>query len=81
MSFSGMLRRSAHLRTDVSQERIASIIRVTRIGELGKTSAVTNNRCTLHKLRHNSVANDVQDIIQVAFSDLTPYLAEMTVDD
>jgi hypothetical protein len=31
-----MLRRVALERTDVSEERIASIIRVIRIGELGK---------------------------------------------
>jgi demethoxyubiquinone hydroxylase (CLK1/Coq7/Cat5 family) len=30
-----MLRRVALVRTDVSEERIASIIRVTKIGELG----------------------------------------------
>jgi hypothetical protein len=38
-----MLRRVALLRTDVSEEFSASIIRVTRIGELG-TLAVTSNR-------------------------------------
>jgi hypothetical protein len=32
---SGMLRRVALVRTDVSEELNASIIRVTRIGELG----------------------------------------------
>jgi hypothetical protein len=32
------------VRTDVPEERIASIIRVTRIGELGTTLAVTSNR-------------------------------------
>jgi hypothetical protein len=32
------------VRTDVLEERIASIIRVTRIGELGTTLAVTSNR-------------------------------------
>jgi hypothetical protein len=31
------------VRTDVSEERSTSIIRVTRIGELGKTLAVTSN--------------------------------------
>jgi hypothetical protein len=31
------------LRTNVSEERIASIIRVTRISELGTTSAVTGD--------------------------------------
>jgi hypothetical protein len=41
---SGMLRRVALVRTDVSEQRIASIIRVTRIGELGTTSEVTSNR-------------------------------------
>jgi demethoxyubiquinone hydroxylase (CLK1/Coq7/Cat5 family) len=35
MMSSGMLRRVALVRTDVSEERVASIIRVTRIGELG----------------------------------------------
>jgi hypothetical protein len=35
MPFSGMLRRVALVRTDVSEELIASIIRMTRIGELG----------------------------------------------
>jgi hypothetical protein len=38
-----MLRRVALVRTDVSEERSASIIRVTRIGELGTTLAVTSN--------------------------------------
>jgi hypothetical protein len=38
-----MLRRVALLRTDVSEELSASIIRVTRIGELGTRLAVTNN--------------------------------------
>jgi hypothetical protein len=37
-----MLRRVALERPDVLKERIASIIRVARIGEIG-TSAVTNN--------------------------------------
>jgi hypothetical protein len=35
MAFSGMLRRGALVRSDVSEELCASIIRVTRIGELG----------------------------------------------
>jgi hypothetical protein len=39
MASSGMLRRVALVRTDVSEERSASIIRVTRIGELGTTLA------------------------------------------
>jgi hypothetical protein len=40
---SGMLRRVAHVRTDVSEEPGASFIRVTRIGELGTTQAATSN--------------------------------------
>jgi hypothetical protein len=35
MESSGMTRRVSLVRTDVSDERSASIIRVTRIGELG----------------------------------------------
>jgi hypothetical protein len=42
-----MLRRVAHVRTDGSGELSASFIRVTRIGELGTTQAVTRNRRTL----------------------------------
>jgi hypothetical protein len=47
-----MLRRVAVVRTDVSEELSASIIRVTRIGELGTTLAVTSNRRTLKFPRH-----------------------------
>jgi hypothetical protein len=39
-----MLRRVALVRTDDSEERIASIIRVKSIGELGTILAVTSNR-------------------------------------
>jgi hypothetical protein len=38
-----MLRRMDHVATEVSEERIASIIRVTKIGEL-RILAVTSNR-------------------------------------
>jgi hypothetical protein len=46
MLSSGMLRHVAFVRTDVLEERSASIIRVTRIGEIG-TLAVTSNWSTL----------------------------------
>jgi hypothetical protein len=46
MASSGMLRRLALVRTDISEELSASFIRVTRIGELGTTLAVTSNRRT-----------------------------------
>jgi hypothetical protein len=44
-----MLRRVTLVRTDVSEQRIASIIRVTRIGELETTLAVTSNRRALRR--------------------------------
>jgi hypothetical protein len=47
MALCGMLRCVALVRTDVSEEPGASIIRMTRIGELGTTLAVTSNRRTL----------------------------------
>jgi hypothetical protein len=49
MPFSGILRRVALVRTGVSEERSASIIRVTKIGELGTGLAVTSKRRTLRK--------------------------------
>jgi hypothetical protein len=44
MASSGMIRRVALLRAEVSEELSASFIRMTRIGELGTTLAVTSNR-------------------------------------
>jgi hypothetical protein len=52
MASSGMLRRVALVRTDVLEEHSASFIRVTRIGELGTTLAVTTYRNT--ELVHRS---------------------------
>jgi hypothetical protein len=46
MVSSGMLRRVALVSTDVSDE-ISDSIRVTRIGEIGTTLALTSNRRTL----------------------------------
>jgi hypothetical protein len=43
MVSSGMLRRVALVKADVSEEPSASFIRVTRIDELGTTLAVTSN--------------------------------------
>jgi hypothetical protein len=44
-----VLHHVAIVRIDVSEECSASIIRVTRIGELGATLAVTSNRRTLRR--------------------------------
>jgi hypothetical protein len=49
MVSSGMLRRVALVKTDVSEEPGASFIGVTRIGELGTTQAATSNRRTLRR--------------------------------
>jgi hypothetical protein len=46
-------------RTDVSEELSASFIRVTRIGELGTTLAVTSNR---HRLRSLTYSRDSSSI-------------------
>jgi hypothetical protein len=48
MAASGMLHRVALARTDDSEECVASIIRMTRIGEVG-TLAVTSNRRNLRR--------------------------------
>jgi hypothetical protein len=40
MPYSELFRRVAIVRTDVSEERSASIIKVARIGELGKTLSI-----------------------------------------
>jgi hypothetical protein len=49
MASSGMSRYVALVRTDVSEELSDSFIRVTRIGKLGTTLAVTSNRRTLRR--------------------------------
>jgi hypothetical protein len=44
MPASGMLRSLGLVRTDILEEHIDSIVRVTGIGDLGKTLTVTSNR-------------------------------------
>jgi hypothetical protein len=44
MPYSGMLRHVALVRNDVSEEGLAYIIRVEKIGELGKTLSVTTDK-------------------------------------
>jgi hypothetical protein len=54
-----MVRRVALVRTDVSEERMASIIGVKRISELGTTLTITNNnQRTLRKKNIHSFHPD-----------------------
>jgi hypothetical protein len=55
-----MLRRVAIIITDVSEELRASFIRVTRIGQLGTTLAVTINRPMQHQCDSVGGVNDWQ---------------------
>jgi hypothetical protein len=70
MASSGMLRRVALIRTEVSEEFSASIIRVTRIGELGTTLAVTSNR---RKLRRNTNVPSSPIIVTLMMEALTSF--------
>jgi hypothetical protein len=63
MPSSGMLRRVALVRTDVSMELSASVFRVTRIGELGTTVGVASNRRTLRRNRRATRRNIAEDAI------------------
>jgi hypothetical protein len=61
MASSGMLRRVAFLRTDVLEEPNASFIRVTRIGELGTTLAISSSETSVltRVTRHNILENAI----------------------
>jgi hypothetical protein len=52
MASSAMLLRVALVRTDISEELSASVIRVTGRGEVGTTLAVTINRRMLRRHRY-----------------------------
>jgi hypothetical protein len=57
MASSVMLRRVDFIRTDLSEELNAYFIKVTRIGELGTTLALTGNRPIGISLQRASVAS------------------------
>jgi hypothetical protein len=59
MTSSGMQRRVALLRAEYSEKHNASIMRVTRIGELGTSLAINRNRHTLRKLGISSQRSSV----------------------
>jgi hypothetical protein len=76
---SGMLRRVALVRTDVSEELSASFIRVTRIGELGTTLAdschpdegsakflrnVGSSRATRHNIAEDAILQVMSSFVQ-----------------
>jgi hypothetical protein len=59
MAPSGMLRRVALVRTDISEELSASFIRVTRIGELGTTVALSSSETSvLTKATRRNIQED-----------------------
>jgi hypothetical protein len=75
----------ALVRTDVSEERIASIVKVTRLGELGTTIAVHSSTVFLHSvLRLLVTANDpslpnlVTLMMEAIHSSETPVLTRST---
>jgi hypothetical protein len=63
-----MLRRVALVISDVSEEPSDSFIRVTRIGELGTTLAVTSNRRTLCSVRRLLVTAGVVPSSPIIFT-------------
>jgi hypothetical protein len=80
-----MLRRMALLITDISEEHIASIIKVKRIGELGTASAVTSTLFLRSVLRLLVSANVVPSspirvtlMVEALHSSETPVLTGIT---
>jgi hypothetical protein len=58
MPSTGMLHHVTFVRTDVSEEISASIIRAKRIGELRAMLAVTSNRHTLPRATRRNIPED-----------------------
>jgi hypothetical protein len=71
-----MLRRVTLVSTDVSEERSSSIIRVTRIDELG-TLAVTSNRGTLRRNTKCAHASDRRLLVTASIIPNSPILVTL----
>jgi hypothetical protein len=76
MASSGMLHRVALLRTDVSEELSASFIRVTIIGELETTLAVTSNLVHLRSILRLPVTASVVPSSPILVTVLKDYPAK-----
>jgi hypothetical protein len=63
MASSGILRRVALVRTDVSEELSASFIRVARIGELGTTLDLSSNRRTLRRNTKEALSSSETSVL------------------
>jgi hypothetical protein len=72
---SWMFRRVALVRTDASKERSAYCIRVTRIGELGTTLAVTSNRLRQRRNTWYFLQEPFFIVTAVKTSNLTLYIS------
>jgi hypothetical protein len=72
-----VLRRVALVKTDVSENVIAYITKVTRIGKLGTTLTVTSNRSTLRSIVPNTPIF-VTLMMEAIFSSQTSVLTRVT---
>jgi hypothetical protein len=74
MPSSGMLRHVDLVRTDVSEECIATIIKVTRIGKVGTTLAVTSNGRTLR--RNSEYSSHPDDGVATFLRNISSYKSQ-----
>jgi hypothetical protein len=82
MPSSGMLRCVDFVRTDVSEDRSATIISVTRNGEVGRTLTITGNRRMLQRdITLCTVFLSVRRLYSVAFFMVTTVKTQILHDD
>jgi hypothetical protein len=72
MPYFGKLHHVLFVGTDISEERIVSVMWVIRIGELGTTLAVTSNRSILQR-------NTVYCMVDVTHCSVTSALTRATL--